>query len=39
MEPTPGPQMLPAGVALAALVGYAVAALTLAAVVVRRRDL
>ena len=39
MEPTPGPEMLPTGVALAALVGYAVVGLTLAAVVVRRRDL
>ena len=39
MEPTPGPEMLAPAVALAALVGYAVVGLTLAAVVVRRRDL
>jgi len=39
MEPTPAPQLLPTWVALAALVAYAVAALTLAAAVVRRRDL
>jgi ABC-2 type transport system permease protein len=39
MEPSPAPEMLPAGAALAALIGYAVAALALAAVVVRRRDL
>lgn len=39
MEPSPGPDLLPTWVALAALVAYATAALTLAAVVVRRRDL
>jgi hypothetical protein len=39
MEPTPAPGMLPTWTALAALIGYVVAALALAAVTVRRRDI
>jgi ABC-2 type transport system permease protein len=39
MAPQSEPGMLPAWVALAALIGYAAAALTLAAAIVRRREL
>lgn len=39
MQPSSAPGMLPAWTALAALVGYALAALALAAAVVRRRDI
>ena len=39
MEPNPAPETPPTWAALAALIGYVAAALSLAAVVVRRRDL